>query len=232
MSVAQRLADLRSRAANAATRVGRDPGEVRILAVTKTVSPERIREALAAGQTLFGENYVQEAKAKREAFGSEAGFELHFIGALQRNKAKDAVRLFSMVHTVDRVELADALEKACAHEDQSLDVLMQVNISDEATKSGVEPARAAELASEILARGRLRLRGLMCIGSYFEESESEELRRSEFRKIRALRDELASALKCELPELSMGMSHDFELAIEEGATIVRVGTALFGERSQ
>ncbi len=219
---------MRSRIAAAAERSGRAPTAARLLAVTKTVPAEAVRAAVAAGQTLFGENYVQEGKAKSADL---PGVEFHLIGHLQRNKAKDAVKVFSLIHTVDSAELARALDTAAEKVGKIQDILLQINISGEGTKSGVPPDELATLAKSVATLAHLRLRGLMCIGTYFEPEAPDDLRRSEFRALRGLRAGLIEALGADLPELSMGMSHDYEQAVEEGATIVRVGTAIFGDRA-
>ncbi len=214
-------------------RIGREPNSVRLIAVTKTFPVGVMREALAAGQFLFGENYVQEAQRKVAALGELVPeFELHLIGPLQRNKVKHAVGLFSMIQTVDRVELAQEIQKVAEGRGIVQSVLMQVNISGEESKSGVLPGHAASLAKEILSMPNLRLQGLMSIGSFVEEDATDGVRRREFKMMSVLRDELEVELKVELPELSMGMSHDFELAVEEGATLVRVGSLIFGERGE
>jgi len=199
--------------------------------VTKTVSAERILEAYGAGARLFGENYVQEAQGKVDALPRDA--EWHMIGHLQSNKAKRAVELFTCVQSVDRPSLADALEKAARARGMRLDVLIEVNTGDESTKSGTDVEGATALAHRATDWPSLRFRGLMAIPPYCEDPEAS---RPHFRALRALRERLTGAqgpAPGELGEfdtLSMGMSHDFAVAIEEGATLVRVGTAIFGER--
>jgi pyridoxal phosphate enzyme (YggS family) len=212
----------------AAERSGRDKAAVRLLAVTKTVSPERILEAYRAGARLFGENYVQEAQAKVDALPRDA--EWHMIGHLQSNKAKRAAELFSCVHSIDRPSLADALEKAARARGLRLDILIEVNTGGEGTKSGTDPEGAVALAHRMAEWPSLRLRGLMAIPPYTPDPEAS---RPHFRTLRELRDRMVPSLPLtgqELDTLSMGMSHDFLVAIEEGATLVRVGTAIFGER--
>ena len=181
---------------------------------------------------MFAENYGQEARSKYSARLAKDGaaLELHFIGHLQRNKAKDAIGLFELIHTVDRLELARALDAAAANAAKTQRVLMQVNVSLEESKSGAAPVDAENLAAEISRLPNLRLEGLMCIGSYIPSDAPEDERRREFRTLRAMRDTIGQQTGLDLPHLSMGMSHDFEAAIEEGATFVRLGTAFFGER--
>lgn len=227
MSIADNVARLRARMAAAAARAGRDPAGVRLLAVTKTVDDGRIREAIAAGVALFGENYVQEAKRKIEILGTPPAW--HFIGHLQTNKAKYAVRLFDLIHSVDRLELARELDRRAAQAGRILPVLVEVNVSGEETKRGVSVAGALALLREMAALPNLAVRGLMTMPPWFADAEEA---RPFFRTLRELRDtvnrEGISGIL--MAELSMGMSDDFEVAIEEGATIVRLGRSLFGER--
>ena len=231
--IKEQLQIVNDRIQAACLRVGREPSAVKLIAVTKTFPVDVIREGLACGQVLFGENYVQEAQGKVSELGETAkGIELHLIGPLQRNKVKAAVGLFSLIHTVDRIELAREIQKVAEGRGVRQPVLMQINISGEESKSGVSAEEAAELGREILGMPNLSLRGLMSIGSFVPESATEEARRREFRMLSVLRDKLEGELKVKLPELSMGMSHDFELAVEEGATLVRVGSLIFGEREK
>ncbi|NTU60170.1 MAG: YggS family pyridoxal phosphate-dependent enzyme [Deltaproteobacteria bacterium] len=209
-------------------RAGRPPGSVRLLAVTKTVEAERVRRAWDAGVRLFGESYVQEAVGKVDRLPPEA--EWHFIGHLQSNKARQALDLFRLVHSLDRPSLADALEKAARARGAQVDVLLEVNVGAEASKSGASLGDALDLARRAEEWPSLRIRGLMAIPPYLADAEEV---RPYFRAVRELADRIRAL---ELPgvameELSMGMSHDFPVAIEEGATLVRVGTALFGERA-
>ena len=222
--IAQNLEEVRGRMAAAARRAGRDPAGVRLVAVSKTVPVELIRQAVAAGQRLFGENYLQEARGKIEALGEAASW--HFIGHLQSNKAKAAVDRFELIHGVDRLKLARALEAAAASLESSQKILMQVNLAGEASKSGTSPEAAAELWREISRLPHLRLVGLMTMPPFLDP----EAVRPYFRALRELRERLQDLGGTPLPELSMGMSGDFEVAIEEGATLVRVGTAIFGSR--
>jgi len=195
--------------------------EITLLAVTKTVPPERVDAALAAGITVFGENKVQEAKAKIPLVSSRARW--HFIGHLQTNKARDAVELFELIHSVDSVKLATELNKCADRAGKTQPILLEVNLAGEASKSGIKPEDLQNALAQINQLPRLEVRGLMTVPPYCEEAEKV---RPFFRRLRELRDATG------LHELSMGMSHDFEIAIEEGATIIRIGTAIFGERKK
>ncbi len=225
-TIADNLAQVRERIAAACRRAGRHPEEITLVAVSKKMPPERIEAAMQAGQRVFGENYLQEAEAKIEALPPASW---HFIGHLQSNKAKKAARLFSMIETVDSRKLADKL--AAARRDlhpDPLDVLIQVNVGGEAQKAGIAPEEVGDLARHIVTLDGLRLCGLMTIPPWNPDPEAT---RPHFRRLADLAADLAAdALLPEEYELSMGMSTDFEVAIEEGATIVRVGTALFGPR--
>ncbi|HYY05465.1 MAG TPA: YggS family pyridoxal phosphate-dependent enzyme [Candidatus Limnocylindria bacterium] len=223
--VAARLAAVRQAVAAAARRAGRDPAAVRIVAVTKTLPPAAVAAALAAGLTDIGENYVQEARAKRAAVAAPAAW--HLIGGLQRNKVRAAVGLFDRVHTVDSALLADALAAEGGRAGRSPAVLIQVNVGGERTKRGVPPERVEEVAKAILRHPELRLEGLMAIPPPPARPEAS---RPYFRALRELRDHAQTRLGVELPHLSMGMSDDFPVAVEEGATFLRLGRALFGGR--
>ena len=227
MTIAERLAEVRERIAAAAARSGRPPEAVTLVAVTKTFGPESVREALAAGQRDFGENYVQEAAAKIEAVGAKAA-RWHFIGHLQTNKARQAAPLFDVIQTVDGLSLARELDKRVAAEGRPLDILVQVNVAGEEQKSGIAPEGAEDLLRGMAVLPALRVRGLMTMPPFLPAEEV----RPYFRALRELRDRLAARAipGVALDELSMGISGDFEAAIEEGATIVRIGTAIFGER--
>jgi len=224
----RRYREVRAAVDRAALGAGRDPGSVRLLAVTKTVSPEGLRAAYDAGARLFGENYVQEAQGKVDALPRDAQW--HMIGHLQSNKAKRAAELFSCVQSVDRPSVAAALEKAARSRGLRLDVLLQVNTGDEETKSGTDPEGALALARRAAEWPSLRVRGLMALPPYFDDPERV---RPHFRALRELAGRIAALglPGVETGELSMGMSHDFAAAVEEGATLVRVGTAIFGERA-
>lgn len=219
--LAASIQNVRARIAAAAQRAGRDPGDITLVAVTKTVEPERIEQALAAGLTVLGESKVQEAKAKTPVVSSRARW--HMIGHLQTNKARDAVALFELIHSVDSVKLAAELNKWAEHTGKTQSILLEVNVSGEASKFGLKPDALEAALEQINAMPRLEVQGLMTIAPFAEELEKA---RPYFRKLRDLRDRLA------LTHLSMGMTHDFEVAIEEGATLVRIGTAIFGERKK
>jgi pyridoxal phosphate enzyme (YggS family) len=221
---ASRLAKIQNMIAAAARRAGRDPAEIEIVAVSKTHPAEAVMAAMRAGLTLFGENKVQEARGKIEEVGRGVW---HLIGHLQTNKAKEAVRLFDSIDSVDRLELAQELNQRAEAFGKTQNVLLQVNVAGESTKYGCSPAAARELAEAINALPRLSLRGLMTIPPFVPEPEDS---RPHFAALRKLRDQLQTDTGLALPVLSMGMSGDFEIAIEEGATHVRIGTALFGER--
>ena len=223
--IAYNLAEVRKAIAAAARRAGRDPGGVRLVAVSKTVDLDRIRAAIDAGQDIFGENYLQEAQAKIDALGRKVGW--HLVGHLQTKKAKGAVELFDLIHSVDRLKLAQALEAAAARLGKVQDVLIQVNQGGEDTKSGVTPEAAPDLLQEVARLPHLRLLGLMSMPPWFPDPEET---RPYFRALRELRDRLRGLTGLPLAELSMGMSGDFAIAVEEGATLVRVGTAIFGRR--
>ena len=226
-TIAARLDAVRARIAAAARHAGRDPADVKLLAVSKTWPAEAVREAAAAGQRAFGENYVQEGVDKVEALRA-LGLEWHFIGPLQSNKTRPMANAFDWVHGIDRLKIAERLSAQRDVHLPPLDVCIQVNVSGEDSKSGVAPDEAGALAHAVAALPRLRLRGLMCIP---EPSADEAVLRARFAVLRGLHDELRAA-GLALDTLSMGMSHDLEPAIAEGASIVRVGTAIFGERAR
>jgi pyridoxal phosphate enzyme (YggS family) len=214
--------------AAAAVRAGRHPETVHLVAVSKTVGLDRIREVADAGQEIFGENYLQEAATKIGEIGRRVRW--HFIGHLQSNKARQAAELFDMVETVDRIKVARLLNEHCQALDRCLDILVQINVGEEPQKSGVLPAEAEMLLERLLQFPRLRVLGLMTIPPFFDAPEKV---RPYFRKLRILSEQFRAKnlLGRHGPvELSMGMSGDFESAIEEGATLVRIGTALFGRR--
>jgi PLP dependent protein len=226
----ERLEGVRKQIESAAMRVGRAPEEVTLVAVSKTHPAETLREAITAGALDFGENRVQEAETKIPGVGRHRA-RWHLIGHLQSNKARKAVKLFDVIHSLDSIELAQRLNKVCEDvERRELPVLIQGDLAGEKTKSGVPEENLHELIETIKTLPRLRLIGLMVLPPYFEEAEKT---RSFFRRLRELRDGLKAqnAFANARGELSMGMSHDFEIAIEEGATFVRVGTAIFGGRS-
>lgn len=213
----------------AARSAGRDPSEIRLVAVSKTHPVSAIRAAIDAGVSTIGENRVQEAEAKISEVGRESA-EWHLIGHLQSNKARKAVRLFDVIQSVDSVELAARLDRVCRDAGrESLRVFVQVDLAGEETKSGIPAGGVPTIVQKLKLLPRLRFEGLMLIPPYFEDVEQT---RPFFRRLRELRDELANqgAFGARSGELSMGMSHDLEVAIKEGATLVRIGTAIFGER--
>jgi pyridoxal phosphate enzyme (YggS family) len=224
--IAKNLSLVRERIEHSASKVGRDPRVIRLVAVTKTATVERIRAAMAAGARIFGENYVQEARAKIEEIG-KSGIQWHFIGHLQSNKAANAVRLFDLIHSVDSVTVARELDKRAAAAGKIVDCLIEVNLSQEASKYGMSKERTPELAHEVRDLKNVSLKGLMTMPPYADDPEAA---RPYFIALRELREEIEGN-GIHLPELSMGMSSDFEVGIEEGATIVRIGRAIFGERS-
>ncbi len=233
MSIAENIAQLQERIAAAARRANRDPNEVTLMGVSKTFPPEHIREAYAAGLRVFGENRVQELAGKVAALRDLRDAEWHLIGHLQTNKAAKAAELFNAVDSVDSARTADKLNAFAESAGKTLFVLVEINVGGEQAKSGVGPG-SAELEQILRAAprwGNLKLQGLMTVPPYTEDPEGS---RPYFRQLRQIRDSIAArALPNVSPAvLSMGMSHDFEVAIEEGATCVRVGTAIFGERAR
>jgi pyridoxal phosphate enzyme (YggS family) len=226
-TVAANIVRVRNAIADAASRSGREASAVRLMAVTKTVDDERIMEAIAAGVDMIGESYVQEAKRKIEKMGRR--LEWHMIGYLQSNKAKYAVRLFDMIHSVDRIELARELDRRAKAVGNVMKILIEVNISGEETKSGVPYKDAMQLIREVASLDNLSVQGLMTMPPWFDDPEDA---RPYFVALRELRDRIIdeNVNRIEMRELSMGMSGDYEVAVEEGATIVRVGRTIFGER--
>ena len=225
----ERLAEVRRRIEGCARRAGRDPAEVKLIAVSKTHPPDALRRAIQAGVSDLGENRVQEADQKISELGRNAAC-WHLIGHLQANKARRAVALFDLIHTLDSASLAHRLDHLCEEAlREELPVLIQVDLGGEATKSGVSEEELSELVKAVDACRHLRLKGLMTLPPLFDDAE---LVRPYFRRLRELRDELRerAAFGSGEGELSMGMSQDYEVAIEEGATFVRIGTAIFGER--
>ena len=219
--------DVIARIGRAAQAAGRPPDAFRLLAVSKTFGADAVRAAWRAGQRAFGENYVQEALAKMDATADLDGLEWHLIGPLQGNKAKDAAARFAWVHTVDRARIAERLSAARPASLPPLNVCVQVNISGEATKSGVAPGDVVPLAQAVARLPRLKLRGLMGLA---EPTANAPLQRAQFALLRACGEDCAAA-GLALDTLSMGMSADLDAAIAEGATMVRVGSAIFGTRT-
>jgi pyridoxal phosphate enzyme (YggS family) len=227
MSVTENLKLVMDRIASAAKRAGRDPSSVRLVVVTKTVDHDRIREVVAAGAAILGENRVQEAKEKIGALGKIASW--HLIGHLQTNKAKYAVRLFDLIHSVDNLELAAEIDRQAAKIGKVQNILIEVNIAGEASKAGMAVKGAPALVREAARLKNISIQGLMTMPPY---SENPEDSRPYFTVLRELAETIATGNipNVAMQELSMGMSADFEVAIAEGATLVRVGTAIFGER--
>lgn len=224
-SIGERLSAVRAQIEQATLRAGRPGGSVKLVAVSKTKPVAAIREAYAAGQRDFGENYAQELVEKANALRDLSELRFHFIGTLQRNKARDVVSAAALLHTVDRIELAEAVNRRAAAENKRIDVLVEVHLGGEATKGGVEPEGLGSLLAAMRALEHIAVRGLMAIPP---PTDDERVARGYFATLRALRDAHGGAEA--LPELSMGMSSDYEAAIAEGATLVRVGTAIFGAR--
>ena len=224
----QRLEQVRQRIRQAAESSNRDADSVRLVAVSKTVAADTVREAIEAGVTILGENYVQEARDKFKAL-VQYPVNWHFIGHLQSNKAKYAVRLFDLIHSVDSLKLARELDKQAAKVDKTQQILVQVNISAEDTKSGISADEAPRLIAEIGRLKNIAVKGLMTMPPYFYQPQKVQ---PFFAALRNLRDQMReqSLPDVSLDELSMGMTGDFEVAIKEGATLVRIGTAIFGER--
>ena len=229
-TIADRLAEVRCRIADAARRSGRAPSDVTLIAVSKTFGADAVRAAHAAGQKDFGENKVQEAEQKKAATADLPDVAWHLIGHLQSNKVRRAAASFRTIHSVDSAELLERLDRAAAEQGTSPEILIQADLAGEATKSGAPEADVEGLARAALGAAALRLVGLMLIPPW---NENQEETRRWFVRLRSLRDRLLAAgiPAHALQHLSMGMSHDFEAAIEEGATMVRVGTAIFGSRA-
>ena len=225
MSLAENLESIQQRIRAACARCDRAADSVTLLAVSKTHPPETIGAAAAAGLVLFGENKIQEAKAKIPLCPGRLRW--HFIGHLQSNKCRDAVELFEMIESVDSLALAQEINKRAEAAARTMPVLLEVNVAGEASKFGYQPERALAELKELNALPRIEIHGLMAVPPWSPDAESS---RPHFRALRELKQRAEAVLGAPLPVLSMGMSGDFEVAIEEGATIVRVGTALFGER--
>jgi pyridoxal phosphate enzyme (YggS family) len=238
MSIAENIAEVRERIAAAARRAGRNPDEITLMGVSKTFPVERIREAYAAGLCVFGENRVQEFAAKAGALRDLRDAEWHLIGHLQTNKAAKTTELFDAVDSVDSVRMAEKLNASAGSAGKTLSVLVEINVGGEKAKSGVALSSDEQGSDELeqILRGaprweNLKIHGLMTVPPYTEDPEGS---RPYFRQLRQIRDSIAARglPQISMAALSMGMSHDFEVAIEEGATCVRVGTAIFGERAK
>ncbi|HVE57297.1 MAG TPA: YggS family pyridoxal phosphate-dependent enzyme [Pyrinomonadaceae bacterium] len=222
-NLAERLAKVREQIRQAAEKAHRNADAIKLVAVSKTHGAETVKEAIAAGARSFGENKIQEAEGKINEVGREAA-QWHLIGHLQSNKARKAVKLFDVVHSLDSCELAERLERICEEEGrEKLSVFVQVDLAKETTKNGIEEKDLPELVEFLRRCKHLKFDGLMIVPPFFDDLEQV---RPFFRRLREIRDEV-----CPRGELSMGMSHDFAVAIEEGATVIRVGTAIFGERN-
>ena len=228
MDLKKRLENVRDRINKAALRCSRNPESIHLVAVSKTIPANRVREAIEAGVNTLGESYVQEARNKFNALGTYP-VSWHFIGHLQSNKAKYAVRLFDLIHSVDTFKLALELNKQAKKVNKIQDILIQINISKEPSKSGSDIENAANLIKDIVLFENLSVKGFMAMPPFFNNPEKA---RPYFIALRNLRDHIQKAFPgVVLNELSMGMTGDFEVAIEEGATFVRIGTAIFGERT-
>lgn len=225
-SIADRLEAILSQVHTSALRAGRQPSEIELVAVSKTHPPESVIEAIAAGQTLFGENRVQEAKAKIPLVPGRARW--HCIGHLQRNKIRQALPLFEMFHGIDSLETAADIQRIATEESLRPTILLEVKLAEESQKFGFSPSQLREQMDALLALDRVNIVGLMCIPPPQPKAEES---RPFFAQLRELRDRLQAECRVGLPVLSMGMSGDFAVAIEEGATLVRVGSAIFGDRS-
>ncbi len=222
-----RLAQVRERMADAARKSGRTAEQIELVAVSKTHAAEKVQEAIEAGQLLFGESRVQEARAKIPLLPSRLRW--HFIGHLQKNKIRHALPLFELFHGIDSLALAQEMERIAEEEGMRPRVLLEVNVAGEASKHGFSPEALRRDLEAALSLGRLTIEGLMTLPPLAPEAEAS---RQYFIALRKLRDQLEAEFDVRLPQLSMGMSGDFPIAIEEGATLVRVGTAIFGERSR
>lgn len=225
IEMSERLAAVEARLVEACRRAGRSRDEVRLVAVSKTYGPERVEEAAANGLLTFGENRIQEARQKIPL--CRGGLEWHLIGHLQRNKVRDAVSLFSMIHGVDSLRLLEAIDGAAAEQGRDIPLLLQVNIANEASKHGLAVDEVVAVLEAASALVHVSVEGLMTVPPFDADPEAS---RVHFAGLRSLRDRLAEQTGFPLQELSMGMSGDFEVAIEEGSTMVRVGAALFGPR--
>jgi hypothetical protein len=226
-SIAENLERVRDQIAQAAAKSGRSANDVELVAITKTHAAERVHEAIQAGQSLFGESRVQEARSKIPELPSAIRW--HFVGHLQKNKIRHALPLFEMIHSVDSLVLAQEINRIAEEEGMHPRVLVEANVAGEGSKFGFAPDKLREQMEELLALPRLSIEGLMTIPPLAEEAEAS---RTYFVELRQLRETLEKDFDLKLPQLSMGMTNDFPIAVEEGATLVRVGTAIFGDRSK
>ena len=225
MNTAQNLMRVREQIAQAAAKAGSVADEVALVAITKTHPADKVREAIEAGHTLFGESRVQEARAKIPELPSNLRW--HFVGHLQKNKIRQALPLFEMIHSVDSLGLAQEINRIAEEEGMHPRVLLEINVAGEGSKFGFSPEKLRDQMEALLALPRLSILGLMTIPPLAEEAEAS---RKYFVRLRELRDRLQTDFRVDLAQLSMGMTQDFPVAVEEGATLVRVGTAIFGER--
>jgi PLP dependent protein len=226
-SIAENLDRVREQIATAAAKSGRSANDVELVAITKTHPAEKVRDAIEAGQTLFGESRVQEARVKIPELPSNIRW--HFVGHLQKNKIRHALALFEMTHSIDSLALAQDINRIAEEEGLYPRVLLEINVAGEGSKFGFAPDDLRKQMEALLTLRRLSIEGLMCIPPLAVESENS---RKFFVEVRELRDSLEKEFNIKLPQLSMGMTQDFPIGIEEGATLVRVGTAIFGERSK
>lgn len=228
MSIAENIETIKRNIITAANECGRAPADIQLVAVSKRFPVSAVEEAIASGHKVFGENYIQEAEEKHKTVGGKC--HLHFIGHLQSNKAKIAARIFDVIETVDSLKLANALNRHLETLNRTIDILLQVNIGHDDAKSGVNPEAAEELLRELNLLSNIRVIGLMTMPPF---TDDPELARPHFKELRLLADQLNHKglfPKTNKVELSMGMSNDYHIAIQEGATIIRVGTAIFGHR--
>lgn len=226
-SIAENLDRVREQITQAAVKVGRAASDIELVAITKTHPAERVHEAIEAGQNLFGESRIQEARTKIPELPSNVRW--HFVGHLQKNKIRHALPLFEMIHSVDSLGLAQDINRIAEDEAMHPRVLLEVNVAGEGSKFGFAPDKLREQMEELLSLPRLSILGLMTIPPLAEEAEAS---RKYFVQLRELRDRMQTDFRVDLSQLSMGMTQDYAIAIEEGATLVRVGTAIFGERSK
>ena len=225
--IVRNLENVRQQIAHAAGKAGRSADDIELVAVTKTQPAEKVREAIEAGQTLFGESRVQEARAKIPELPSNMRW--HFVGHLQKNKIRHALPLFELFHGVDSLALAQEMDRIGEEEGLRPRVLLEVNVAGEGSKFGFSPENLRAEMESLLALPRLSILGLMAIPPLAEQAEAS---RKYFAELRELRDRLQTEFRVDFAQLSMGMTHDFPIAVEEGATLVRVGTAIFGERTR
>ncbi len=227
MGIIQNYNRIRDEIAKTAISVGRNPGDIRIIAVSKTFVAAVVQEAIDEGIRVFGENKVQEAKRKIPQL--KGSFSFHMVGHLQTNKAHDAVKIFDLIHSIDRADTAEKVDQESGRIGKRQKVLVQVNASGEESKSGVAPESALALVTRVLELEHLELMGLMAMAPFTDDAGPV---RNAFRETRRLLDDINNSLGIDLRELSMGMSSDYRIAVEEGATLVRIGTAIFGDRNQ